>query len=150
MRIWGQLKRPLSIGSQSVPQEFSTDNILSALQDYDPIERISPVPVATPVLPVNPITVPGYSLQLFMLSLQRRVYNPMPMSQLASVRSSQSDLIQTVLQFTQIDTSDCSFRSLSESPYTGLPRTTSVSTMPAITTSINSYPTPPSNDIAVV
>ena len=66
VRIWGQWKRPLSIGSQSVPQESSTYNILSTLLDYDPNERITPAPVATPVLPVNPITEPEYSLQLFM------------------------------------------------------------------------------------
>ena len=72
------------------------------------------------------------------------------MSQLAPVRSSQSDLMQTALQSTQIAASDHSFRSLSESPYTGLPRTINVTSLPATTTSINSDPTPPSNDIAVI
>ena len=150
LSIWGQRKKPLSISSQSVPQESSTDNILSTLLDYDPNEKINPVPVATPVLPVNPITMPGYSQQIFMGPLQRPVYNPTPMTQLAPVRSSQSDFVQTALQSTQIVTSDHSFRSLSESTYTGLPRTISVSTVPATTISINSDPTPLRNDIAVI
>ena len=136
MSIWGQRKRSLSIGSQSVSQESSTDNILSTPLDYDPNERITPVPVVTPVLPVNPITVPGYSLQLYLGSLQKPIYNPTPLSQLAPVCTSQSDLIQTALQSTKIVTSDHSFQSMSESTYTGLPRSTSVSTVPAITASI--------------
>ena len=51
--IWGQRMRLLSIGSQSVPQESSTDNILSTLLDNDPYERITPVPATSPVLHVN-------------------------------------------------------------------------------------------------
>ena len=111
--IWGQQKRSLSIGSQSVPQESSTDYILSTLLDNDPNERITPVPATTPVLHVNPIAMPGYSPQLSMGSLQRPVYNPTPLSQLAPVCSSQSDLSPTAIQSTQIVTSDHSFRSLS-------------------------------------
>ena len=104
--IWGQRKRSSSIGSQSVQQEASIDNIFPTLLDYDANERITPVHVATPVLPVTPITVPGYSPQLSMGSLQRPVYNPTPLHQIAPVRSSQSDLLQMALQSTQIASSD--------------------------------------------
>ena len=141
--IWGQRKRSSSIGSQSIQQEASTDNILPTLLDYYPNERITPVPVATPVLPVTPITVPGYSPQL-----QRPVYNPTPLHQIAPVRSSQSDLLQTALQTTQIASSDRSFRPLSESPYSGWQRTTS--TVPILTASSSSDSTPPNNDIAAI
>ena len=150
MSIWGQRKRSSSIGSQSVQQEASTDNILPTLLDYDANERITPVHVATPVLPVTPITVPGYSPQLSMGSLQRPVYNPTPLHQLAPVRSSQSDFLQTALQSTQIASSDRSFRPLSESPYSGLQRTTSISTVPILTASSYSDSTQPSNDIAAI
>ena len=117
LAIWGQRRRHSTV-DRSMQRASSSENILSTLLgDYDPNERITPVPtpLASPLAPPSSNPVPVYSPQFTQGVFPRPVYHPTPLNQ-GIPGHRQPDMLQKVLHTSQIAVPDQSaFRPLATS-----------------------------------